>query len=137
MRLKFSHFNFVVFCVFINQLLFAQHKYYFSSQTTGEGIGTRQQPFKSLEKLAGIVLRKGDTVFFHADETFNGNISLSNINGVKQHEIIFTTYGKGKSTINGGNKEAVTITGSSFLTIINLRFVGAGRKTGNTANGLG
>jgi hypothetical protein len=114
-----------------------QHKYYFSSKGIGEGTGTKRQPFTSLQKLSQLVLQPGDSVFFKGGDTLIGNISLSDINGNKQRSIVFTSYGKGKCNINGVNNEAFKINASSFFQIINLRFTGAGRKTGNTTNGSG
>jgi hypothetical protein len=116
--------------------LYAQHKYYFSSKVTGEGMGTVRQPFASLQKLAQLTLQAGDTVFIHADESFTANISLSNISGTKEHNIVFTSYGIGRGIINGGNKEALTIAGSNHFQIIHLTLTGAGRKKGNTTDGL-
>ena len=116
--------------------VYAQHKYYFSGKETSEGNGTKQQPFKSLQKLLQLRLQPGDTVFLHANDTLAGNISLNNINGTKDHKIILTSYGKGKCIIDGGNKEAFIITGSNNFQIENLRLTGAGRKTGNTTDGL-
>ena len=124
----------ITFLLFQN--IYAQHTYYFSSTTTGEGKGTAQQPFTSLQKLAQLTLRAGDTVFFHAGEEFTANLSLSNISGTKEHNIVFTSYGKGRCTIDGGNKEAFIISGSEYFQIIHLTLTGAGRKAGNTTDGL-
>jgi hypothetical protein len=115
----------------------SQDKYYFASKGMKEGNGTRQQPFTSLLKLSQLALQPGDSVFFRAGDTLTGNVSLNNINGTKQHNIVFTSYGKGKCNINGGNNEAFKINASSSFQIANIRFIGAGRKTGNTTNGLG
>lgn len=116
--------------------IYAQHKYYFSSKETGEGNGTKAQPFKSFKKLSQLALKPGDTVFFKAGDKFAENISLSSINGAKDRLIIFTSYGNGKCTIDGGNKEAFVIAGSNCFKIVNLTMTGSGRKTGNATNGL-
>jgi hypothetical protein len=115
---------------------YAQHNYYFSNKTKSEGNGTKQQPFQSLQKLSSLALQAGDTVFFHAGDMFAGNIILSNIIGNREHKIVFTSYGKEKCIINGGHKEAFVITGSNYFQITNLTFIGSGRKTGNTTDGL-
>ena len=116
--------------------IYAQHKYYFSSRETGEGNGTKAQPFKSFKKLSQLTLQPGDTVFFKAGDKFAENISLSSINGAKDRLIIFTSYGNGKCTIDGGNNEAFVIAGSNCFKIVNLTMTGSGRKTGNATNGL-
>jgi hypothetical protein len=124
----------VTFLVF--ESIYAEHTYYFSSKATGEGKGTIQQPFTSLQKLAQLTLQAGDTIFLHAGEEFTVNLSLSNISGTIEHHIVFTSYGKGRCTINGSNKEAFIISGSAYFQIMHLTLTGAGRKTGNTSNGL-
>src|SRR6478672_11012695 len=110
--------------LFLNVLFFngvyAQHKYYFSSKETGEGNGTRAQPYTSLQKLSQLTLQPGDTVFFKAGDKFAENISLSNISGANDHHIVLTSYGKGKCIIEGGNKEALVIAGSNYFKIANL-----------------
>src|SRR5438128_1276591 len=85
--------------------IYAQHTYYFSSKATGEEKGTVQQPYTSLQKLAQLTLQAGDTVFLHAGERFTANVSLNNAIGTKEHNIVFTSYGKGRCVIDGGNKE--------------------------------
>ena len=113
-----------------------QRKYYFTGKGTNEGIGTKRQPFTSLKKLSHLKLQPGDTVFLHVGETIAGNISLNDIHGTKKHKIVFTSYGKGKSIIDGGNKEALVVIASDYFQIVNLALKGSGRKEGNTANGL-
>jgi hypothetical protein len=114
----------------------AQHKYYFANKKASENLGTKQQPFTSLQRLLKLSLQPGDTVFFHAGDTLTGNILLDNINGTKKANIVFTSYGKGKSVINGENNEAFLITASNHFQIVKLSIVGSGRKTGNTTDGV-
>jgi hypothetical protein len=115
----------------------AQHKYYFAkNKKISKDAGTRQQPFASLQQLLQLTLKPGDTVFFHAGDTIAGNILLNSINGTAKHNIVFTSYGRGKAFVNGGNKEAFAIAGSNYFQILNLALVGSGRKTGNTTDGL-
>jgi hypothetical protein len=115
--------------------VYSQHNYYFAKGKS-EGNGTKQKPFRSLQKLSQLSLEPGDTVFFYAGDTITGNISLNNVNGRKEHNIVFTSYGKGKCIINSRNKEAFVIINSSNFQIANLILTGAGRKTGNTTDGL-
>src|SRR5947199_10346919 len=110
-----SLFNFVLFTV----SAYFEQKYYFS-KGQGEGNGTRQQPFTSLQKLSELALGPGDTVFFRAGDTISGKVSLSNIHGIKEHNIFFTSYGKGRSRINGGNREAFVINISNYFKIVKL-----------------
>jgi hypothetical protein len=114
----------------------AQHRYYFSSKSHGANQGTKQNPFNNLQSLALINLQPGDTVFFQGGDTLKGNISLSGIFGKLDHPIYFTSYGKGRSIIDGGQGEAFGLVGCSYIVIHNLRIHGAGRKTGNSRDGL-
>ena len=114
----------------------AQKNYYFSSNSTSEENGTIHHPFQSLQKLSQIQLQPGDTVFFRGGDTLKGNINLGNISGTRKHPVVFTSYNKGKATINGENKGAFLINASNNFQINHLAFLGAGRKTGNTADGI-
>jgi hypothetical protein len=130
-----------LFILFFSTLLIfnsadAQHNYYFSSKATNEGTGTKQQPFKSLQKISQLQLKPGDTIFFRAGEAFTGNIVINNVKGNKEHPVVFTSYGSKRSIINGEEKEAFIITGSEYFQIANIIFIGAGRKTGNRKDGV-
>lgn len=133
-RMRF--FNILILCVLFAPTIHSQNKYYFSSKGMKEENGTKQQPFTSLKTLSQLTLKPGDSVFFRGGDTLAGNVSLSNAKGTKQHNIVFTSYGKGKCSLNGGSDEAFKINASSNFQISNTRFIGAGRKTGNTTNGL-
>ncbi len=129
--------SFTMLCLF---LLFipsvAQHNYYFSAGVTAEGKGTIEQPYRSPEILSRIIFQPGDTVLFDGRDTIHGNISISNVHGNKNASVVFTSYAKKAAVIDGGNKEPFAIKGSAYFTIFNLSVKGAGRKTGNTTNGL-
>lgn len=114
----------------------AQHKYYFASKNAGGEKGTKQQPYTSLQRLSQLLLQPGDTVFFRAGDTLMGNVVLNGMNGSARRNIVFASYGKGTSIINGGNNEAFVITASNYFKIVNLRIVGSGRKSGSTTDGL-
>ncbi len=113
----------------------SQHAYYFSKGTK-EGKGTKLQPFTSLQRLSQLSLHPGDTVFFHARDKLKGNIILDNIHGTKDKNIVFASYGKGKSIIDGGSNEAFAINESGYFQILNIELKGSGRKTGNTKDGM-
>ena len=116
--------------------LFAQRNYYFSNTTSAEGLGTKDRPYQSLQKLSRILFKPGDTVFFNGGDIFSGNILLSKMNGTKNRPIVFTSSQNGIASIHAGNNEALLINNASNFKIINLNFLGAGRKTGNTTNGI-
>ncbi|TMI80589.1 MAG: hypothetical protein E6H10_13460 [Bacteroidetes bacterium] len=125
----------LLFSLFSFCLVHSQHKYYFRGGTT-TGDGSERRPFSSLQQLSRLALKPGDTVFFHAGDSIAGNISLENIHGNKKRDIVFTSYGKTRSTIDGGNKQALVITGSDHFQVVNICFFGSGRKSGNTTDGV-
>ena len=114
---------------------YGQHRYYFSGQSEA-GDGTKQSPFNNLESIASIKLAPGDTVFFHGGDTLKGTISLQKVFGKEKMPVVFTSYGKGRSVIDGGYAEAFGLVGCSQVRIENLAFHGSGRKAGNTKDGL-
>lgn len=114
----------------------AQHNYYFSNKAIKEGDGTKQHPFKSLEKLSQLSLGPGDSIFFRAGDILKGSTHINNIHGTQKNPVVFTSFGKGKSIIDGGNREAFVINSSTHFRVRNLKLTGSGRKTGNITDGL-
>ena len=108
--------------------------YYLSSQGDDANSGTAQAPFRTLAGLIRIEFLPGDTLFLRGGDTFDGTLHLS-LNGSEKKPIVVTSYGAGRATLDGGNREAVQISGSWFF-IRNLNTRGSGRKTGNTTNGI-
>ena len=113
-----------------------RHKYYFVNKVLPEFRNAPKQQFSSLQTLSQIALKPGDTIFFYAGDTLTGNISLSNIHGTKEQNIVLTSFGGGNAIISGNNKEALVIAKSSHFQLLNLQFIGAGRKEGNTTDGV-
>src|SRR3954454_7539663 len=80
---------------------YAEHNYYFSSDTKTEGDGSKAQPFHSLQKLSALKLHAGDTVFFKGGDTLAGNVVLNDFSGTEDHAIVFTSYGERKPVVDG------------------------------------
>lgn len=108
--------------------------YYISSNGDDKNPGTKNKPFKSLQKLNSIVLKPGDKIFIRGNEIFTGTLSLTT-QGTAEKPVIISSYGGGVATIDGGNKEAIIIHGSHFQ-LKNLNVKGSGRKAGNTTSGI-
>ena len=125
----------LLFSLFSFFLVQSQHKYYFRPGTT-TGDGSERRPFNTLNELSRLSLKPGDTVFFYGRDTIAGNISLENIHGNKKNNIVFTSYGKTRSTIDGRNTQALIFTGSDYFQMVNIGFLGSGRKSGNTTDGV-
>ena len=109
--------------------IYAQHNYYV-------GNPANRREHISLSMLSHLSLNPGDTIFFPAGDTTTGTILLSNIHGSPTKNIVLTSYGQGKAVIDGKNGSAVAITVSDYFKIFNLTLKGAGRKAGNTKDGL-
>ena len=70
------------------------------------------------------------------DSSFAGPLILnSDENGTQENPVLITSYGNGSAQINGDLKEAILIK-SSFFILKNINAKGAGRKEGNTTNGI-
>jgi len=124
--------------VLLGSSAIAQKKYYFRNNGNyfDEEDGSKQRPYSSLGQLSKLRLAAGDTVFFSNGGELAGKINLDNIHGQPNRPIVFTSYGKEKTTIHSGTGEAFVITGSSNFSISNLILIGFGRKAGNSSDGV-
>src|SRR5438874_818516 len=123
-----KYFSVSVFLLLASSI-YAQHNYYV-------GNPANRREHISLSMLSHLSLNPGDTIFFPAGDTTTGTILLSNIHGSPTKNIVLTSYGQGKAVIDGKNGSAVAITVSDYFKIFNLTLKGAGRKAGNTKDGL-
>jgi hypothetical protein len=112
--------------------------YYISIDGDDSSRGTSMdQPWKSIEKVNATDFSPGDRILFRGGDQFTGNIKLtSEDSGTEDARIVLSSYGSGKALINGENSEAVRADSCGFLTAENLELRGAGRKKGNTTDGL-
>ena len=127
--------NILIIFILISNNIFA-HNYYFSSNYKGEQKGTITNPFASTKELYNIKFFAGDSILLNGDEIFFENILLENIHAVAENPVVFTSYGNKKAIVNGKFAEAFILKNSSGTKISNLIFIGAGRKTGNIADGI-
>ncbi|HEV8507053.1 MAG TPA: right-handed parallel beta-helix repeat-containing protein [Chitinophagaceae bacterium] len=112
------------------------HSYFVSQNGVDDNPGTKDRPFKTLQKLNSIQFKPGDRIFLKGNEIFPGTLSLT-ISGSRDQPVLITSYANedGNAIIDGGNKDGVILRGNYFrLKDINVK--GAGRKTGNTTNGI-
>lgn len=115
----------------------ASRSYYFNNAGSDSNDGSRTRPWKTINKLNATQLFPGDTVYFESGQVFSGTILLdSNDAGSKTNSIVVTSTGKEKAVIDGGNGTAFTAYKTKFLVTSNLAFNGAGRKKGNTKDGV-
>lgn len=113
------------------------HTYYFSIAGNDNNTGTKQNPFQTLQKLNSLLLQAGDRVYLNGGNTFSGSILLKDsMNGSQKKPIIISSYGNGNAIINAENNSAFIINKASFVNVSHLILKGAGRKNGNTKDGV-
>src|SRR5215467_6597425 len=75
--------------------------YYVSISGNDENDGTKSKPFQTIQKINGLHLIPGDTVFLKADETFNSkSFIISSALGTKKKPVVITSYGNGHAIVN-------------------------------------
>lgn len=128
--------------MFTTRPSFAQHvaggrSYYINTSGNDNNAGTKNKPFQSVEKIKGLHLAAGDTVYFKSGQTFNGSLLLiQGIAGTPNKPVVFTSYGKGHAIINAKDSVGIKLYNGAFIRLQHLTVVGSGRKAGNTQNGL-
>ena len=109
--------------------------YYVSAVGADGNSGTSPgAPWLTISKVNGTSFVQGDVVSFRGGDTFAGTLTPAS-GGVAGKPIVFTSYGTGRAVINGGNAGGCTV-GFSYVSITNLSFVGSGRTSGNTNQGI-
>lgn len=99
------------------------------------GISTKQ-PWQSIDKVNATQLRPGDSVRFQANQTFKGNLSLSDAGTDSAGELItFGSYQGGRATIDAGISAGFLAKNRGGVRIVDLNFVGAGAEQ-NESSGI-
>lgn len=95
------------------------------------------KPWMSVEKVNSIDLNPGDTVFFQGNQVFSGTLKLDSLDtGDENMNLVITSYGGGRATLDGGKNQAIYVEGCNYLSIRDLKFKGDGRKEGNVTDGV-
>jgi len=76
--------------------------YYVSSSGNDNNPGTKQSPWKSLEKINSFRFSAGDSILFNRGDSFYGSLNCQPGNG--KIPIVYSAYGKGKLPILTGFK---------------------------------
>ena len=98
--------------------------------------GDFKHPLKSISRLNEIINDKSASIFLAGGQKFDGTIILKGKSGSASDSIKISSWGDGKSTINGGKHEALIIDNCRFISVRNIDLSGDGRKEGNSTNGL-
>ena len=113
------------------------HRYFLRSDGNNLNDGSKESPWKTIDRLNAIHLEAGDSVYFHGGDIFDGSVQIdSTDSGSKDFPVVLTSYGNGHATIRSGNQAGLVADHASFVHIIKLDFSGSGRKEGNTKNGV-
>ncbi len=112
--------------------------YYLTASGNDAGDGSKDNPWKTIGQLNNVQLHAGDTVYFKAGEMFQGNLIIDSFDrGNALNPVVITSYGgTGNAIIDAGNNTALTLNNTSFISVKHLNLTGAGRKQGNTKDGL-
>lgn len=111
--------------------------YYISNSGNDSSDGTRSVPWQTIAKLNNTRLMAGDSVCFEGGQIFNGHILLDSTDaGTTELPVTITSVGNGKAVIDGKEGTALTVYNTKHINISTLIFRGAGRKTGNTKDGV-
>ena len=91
---------------------------------------SHKQPWQSIDRVNATQLLQGDSVWFQANQTFKGNLYLSDMETDTEDEpIAFGSYGEGSATIDAGTGTGFFVKNRGGVRIVNLNFVGSAQKT--------
>jgi hypothetical protein len=98
--------------------------------------GNIKLPLKTISEVNERMQDKPGSIFLAGGQDFEGTLVLNGIQGTDSIPVVIGSYGEGRAVINGGSKESIRIKNCKNIRILNLDLKGAGRKDGNTTNGL-
>ncbi len=111
--------------------------YYVSPAGDDSNAGTLAQPWRSIAKVNDTRLRPGDHVYFQRGQSFSGTVELDRDDrGTPEAKVMVASYGNGRAVIDGANGNGLRANGCDHLVVRDLNFVGSGRKSGNTQDGV-
>ncbi len=98
--------------------------------------GSREYPFKTLDKLQDVQFRPGDSILLAGNQTLNGSIRIADIKATADLPVVITSYGKGQSEIYSDTSSAITLDACEYIHIKDITVKGKGRKSGNQGSGI-
>lgn len=109
--------------------------YYISLFGNDTNTGSSEtQPWRSIERVNATELLPGDSVWFHANQTFVGNLSLADVRHASC-PVTIGSYGSGSATIDAGLGPGFVAKNTGNVHLVNLNFVGAGASK-NAGSGV-
>ncbi len=111
--------------------------YYCSNSGNDKNNGDISHPFATLQKLSSLELHPGDSLVLESGQTFTGTLVINRYaSPLAGKPVLIFSSGKEKAIIDGGIKNGLEINEASFVQVQNFLIKGAGRKEGNTGNGV-
>jgi hypothetical protein len=111
--------------------------YFLSAKGDDASPGTKQRPWKTLERVNRKDFRPGDRLLLEGGRVFPGTLELNERDsGAAGQLLIVTSYGHGRATLDGGKHRAISSVGCRYVAFRNLALRGAGRTAGNSESGL-
>ena len=96
------------------------------------------QPWRSIERVNATELLPSDSVWFQANQTFVGNLHLSDVgqsHSDTQGCITIGSYGEGRATIDAGSGAGFVAKNRGGVHLQNLNFISSGASE-NTSSGV-
>ncbi|MDX2153310.1 MAG: right-handed parallel beta-helix repeat-containing protein [Bryobacteraceae bacterium] len=136
MKTMLSYYLLLVAAILLTPAAFGRD-YFVSPRGDDGGPGSAEAPWRTLERVRKASFAPGDRILLEGGQTFQGPLELSGDDqGTPTHNLVVTSFGEGRAVIDGGKGRAVSIDGAHHVLVERLKLVGAGRKTGNAADGL-
>ena len=115
--------------------VYSEKGIFFSSKAEGEGDGTIEKPYNSLEIISTLTLEPGAHIYIQSGSEFTGSLVLENLSGTATDPIVVTSYDKGnKPKIDGNGLEGsgvLYILNCSYLTVKNLELTDSATTEGD------
>ncbi len=106
-------------------------EYYLSPNGDDAGDGSRDAPWRTIERLNRAGVRPGDAIYLEGGAHFQGNLRLNGDGQVAQEGLLVTSYGEGRAVIHAGDCSGVTVRNMAHVVIRNLEVVGRERMANN------
>jgi hypothetical protein len=111
--------------------------YYVSASGNDGKSGTSTgSAWKTISRVNKQTLKAGDKVLFQGGKSFSGALVVnSNEGGNSSTQVVFSTYGSGRATINSGSSSGIKMINAAGVAITNLVFNGSGASS-NKGSGV-
>ena len=112
--------------------------YYVSADGDDSNSGcSAARAWKSIQRVNEQDFEPGDRILFRGGDTLTGTLRFNaQDSGSETARLVMSSFGEGKTLIMGLESEGLKADSCHHLTIESINFSGAGRKSGNSSDGL-